>query len=121
MKSSKESSNFSTEAYIGLFFSYSTPLFGDKDYFWSLHIEKNVAQEYGKLCRKLLLYYYEQNQLQKGEEIIRHYMIQYLEDEDMLREWLNLVAHWQGYEGKRDGYRHWFNEKLAAAELPLLD
>ena len=121
MKQSKENSEFPLEASISLFFSYATPLFGDKDYFWSLHIEKYVAQEYGKLCHKLLLHYYEQNQLQKGEEIIQHYMAQYIEDEDMLRKWLKLVAHWQGYEEKSDEYRHRFNEKLASAELPLLE
>lgn len=121
MKQSKEIRDVSLEACSSLFFSYATPLFGDKDYFWSLHIEKYAAQEYGKLCYKLLLYYYEQNQLQKGEEIILHYMTQYIEDEDMLREWLKLVAHWQGYEEKLDEYRHSFNEKLASAELPLLE
>lgn len=121
MKQSQDNAGFSIEAAKNLFFSYAAPLFGNKDYFWSLPTQKYVLQEYGRLCRRLLLYYYEQNQFSKAEEVIRHYTNWHIEDDDMLREWLRLVADWKGCEEKAEVYRQWFNEKLTEAELPLLD
>lgn len=110
----------SVEAASSLFFSYSTPLFGTRDYLWSLSIQKYAAKIYNSLCLRLLHHYYEQDQLQKGEEIIQYYAAQHIEDEDIMREWLKLLAAWKGCEGKVEEYRKWFNEKLKEAELPLL-
>lgn len=115
-----EKAGLPVEDCLNLFFSYTVPLFGDRDYPWSIPIEKYLSQEYEKLCHKLLLYYYEQNQFSKGEEVIQYYAVQHIENEDMLREWLRLVMHWKDHENKAEEYRHRFNEKLAAAELPLL-
>lgn len=121
MKRNQDKAGFSMEAAQTLFFSYATPLFGNKDYFWCLPIQKYVAQEYGRLFRKLISHYYEQDQFSKAEEVMRYYMNWHIEDEDMLREWLKLVTAWKGCEGKAKVYRKWFNEKLKEAELPLLD
>lgn len=112
--------SFSEEAASGLFFSYSLPVFGTRDYLWSLPVQQNAAKVYHRLCCRLLRHYYEQNQLKKAEEIIRHYVTLHIEDEDIMREWLGLVSGWKGCEGKTEEYRRWFNEKLKAAELPLL-
>ncbi len=120
IKQSKDKADLSIEVCRDLFFSYRVPLFGDRDYLWSFHIEKFVSQEYRKLCRKLLMYYYEQNQFCKAEEIIQHYTVWHIEDEDMLWEWLQLVKRWKGYEDRAKEYHQKFNEKLMAVELPLL-
>lgn len=120
MKQNKGNTDFSAEASLSLFFSYATPLFGTRDYFWSLHVQKYAAEEYGKLCHKLLLHYYEKNQFAKGEEIIQYYAEQHIEDEEMLQVWLRLAANWKGHETAAEKYRNWFNEKLKEAELPLL-
>ncbi|MDF2512842.1 MAG: response regulator receiver and domain protein, partial [Herbinix sp.] len=53
MKQNRDQAYFSMEAAKTLFFSYATPLFGNKDYFWSLSLQKHVAKEYGRLCSKL--------------------------------------------------------------------
>jgi two-component system LytT family response regulator len=103
-----------------VFLSYAAPLFGTRDYFWSLPLQKNMAQSYKRICHRLLLHYREQDRFCKGEEIIRHYVVQHVEDEEMMKLWLRLVASWKGYEEKTEQYRNWFNEKLKDAELPLL-
>lgn len=101
-----------------LFFSYTTPLFGMRDYIWSFSIQEYVAGLYRKLCGRLLRYYREQDQFQQAEEVVRHYISQYVEDEKMMAEWLEILRNWRGHEKKVIEYRSWFNEKLREAELP---
>ncbi len=121
LRQNQDKADLSMEAARTLFFSYAAPLFGNKDYIWSLPIQKNVAQEYGKLCSKLIRHYFDQNQFSNAEEVIRYYVNWHIEDEDMLRGWLSLVTSWNGYEKKVEVYRQLFNERLKEAELPLLD
>lgn len=103
-----------------LFFSYTTPLFGVRDYIWSFSSQEYVAGLYRKLCNRLLCYYREQDQFQQAEEVIRHYISQYVEDESMMTQWLEILGNWSGHEKKVVEYLSWFNEKLREAELPTL-
>jgi len=103
-----------------LFFSYSTPLFGMRDYIWSFSTQKYVAELYRKLCNQLLCYYREYNQFQQAEEVVRYYISQHVEDESMMIEWLEILGNWSGHEKKVVEYHSWFNEKLREAELPTL-
>jgi two-component SAPR family response regulator len=103
-----------------VFFSYAVPLFGIRDYFWSFPMQKNMAKSYKRLCHRLLLHYREQDRFDNGEEIVRQYVAQHVEDEEIMNLWLELVADWKGYEEETRKYLDWFNEKLKEAELPLL-
>lgn len=103
-----------------IFFSYAVPLFGIRDYIWSYPIQKNMAKSFKELCRRLLIHYREQDQFSKGEELIRHYVDQHVEDEELMKLWLSLAADWKGHEREAEVYRNWFNERLRDAELPLL-
>lgn len=105
------------EEIAALVFSYTTPLFGRRDYIWSLSTQEFVAGLYRKLCGRLLGYYREQDQFPQAEEVIRHYIAQVVEDEKMMAEWLEIVRNWRGHEKKGIEYRSWFNEKLREEEL----
>lgn len=103
-----------------LVFSYTTPLFGRRDYIWSLSTQEYAARLYRKLCGRLLCYYREQDQFQQAEELVRHYISQYVEDEKMMAEWLEILRNWRGHKKKVIEYRSWFNEKLREEELHSL-
>lgn len=120
MKYEKTNENFTIERAAELFFSYRTPLFGKRDYLWSLPLQKYVVHTYEKLCRRLLGHYRKLDQFGEAEEIIRHYISHHIEDETMMYVWLKLLASWKDHEEKVGAYRAWFNEKLKEAELPPL-
>lgn len=103
-----------------LVFSYTTPLFGMRDYIWSLSTQEYVAGVYRKLCKRLLCNYREQDQFQQAEELVRHYITQVVEDEKMMTEWLEILRNWRGHEKKMIEYRSWFNVKLREEELRFL-
>ncbi len=103
-----------------LFFTYTTPLFGARDYLWCLPLEKHLGMSFGKLCRFLLDSYGKQGRLEECEEVIRHYASQHIEDEELLRDWLVLLRAQTGQGEKAEAYRRFFNEKLREADLPLL-
>ena len=103
-----------------LFFSYSTPLFGMRDYIWSFSAQEYVAVLYRKLCNRLLCHYREQNQFKQAEEVVRHYISQHVEDEKLMTNWLETLKTWSGHEKTAIEYLGWFNEKLKEAELPEL-
>jgi hypothetical protein len=75
---------------------------------------------YAKFCEGLLDYYYKNNQFEQAERVIRHYSKQHIEDEAMLLKWLHLLQSWEGYDTLVTKHMEWFNEKLTAADLPLL-
>lgn len=106
---------------IEIFFQYTGPLFGNRDYFWSMPTQEQVARTYVKLCREILSYYREKNNFQEAEEVIRHYVLQHIEDESMMMEWLQILKQWDGYEEKVIEYKAWFNKKLKDAELPIIE
>lgn len=108
------------EEAVELFFQYTTPLLGSRDYFWSISMQEHVARLYGKLCVELLSYYREKNQFQEAEEVIRHYVMQHIEDENMMIRWLEMLKQWKGHEEKTIEFKTWFNKKLQEAELPGL-
>lgn len=120
VKQTKSDAELTIEEASDVFFSYAVPLFGIRDYFWSLPMQKNLAKSYKRICRRLLLHYRQQDLFSKGEEIIRHYVTQHVEEEEIMNLWLDLVADWKGYEEETGQYLDWFNEKLKEAELPLL-
>jgi len=103
-----------------LFFSYTTPLFGMRDYIWSFSTQKYVAELYRKLCNQLLCYYREQDQFEQADKVVRYYISQHVEDESMMTQWLELLGNWGGREKKAKEYHRLFNEKLREAELPTL-
>lgn len=105
------------EEIVVLVFSYTTPLFGMRDYLWSLSIQEYVAGLYRTLCRRLLGYYREQDQFQPAEALVRHYVTQVVVDETMMGEWLDILGKWSGHEKKVIHYRRWFHEKLKQEEL----
>lgn len=108
----------SIEEAAALFFSYAIPLFGTRDYLWSFSTQEYAARLYTRLCNRLLHHYREQNRFQQAEEVVRHYVLQHVEDETMMVEWLRLLENWRGHEEKVLEYQRWFNEKLKVAELP---
>ncbi len=103
-----------------LFFSYTTPLFGMRDYIWSFSTQKYVAELYRKLCNRLLCYYREQDQFEQADKVVRYYISQHVEDESTMTQWLELLGNWGGHEKKAKEYHRWFNKKLREAELPAL-
>lgn len=117
MKKEKTTGVLCVEQAVPLFFMYASPLFGPRDYIWSLRMQKHAAGEYRRLCSRLLHHYREQDQFPKGDEIIRHYLTQHVEDESMMDLWLGLVADWKGHEEKAGEYRDWFRQKVIEAGL----
>jgi two-component system LytT family response regulator len=103
-----------------LFFSYRTPLFGTRAYIWSISVQEYAARYYKRLCRQLLQYHKEKNQFQKADEILRYYVGQHIEDEEIMRTWLELLRNWKGHEGRMEEYRIWFNKELKKEDLPAL-
>jgi len=102
------------------YYSYIKPLFGSRDYPWSFSVQKKVDGLYAKFCEGLLDYYYKSNQFEQAERIISYYILQHIEDEAMLLKWLHLLQGWEGYDTLAAKHMEWFNEKLTAADLPLL-
>lgn len=103
-----------------LFLSYVTPLFGTRDYIWSFSMQENVAKIYKRVCKKLIHYYRERDDLEQAEEMIFHYVKQHPENVDMMLWWFDILGDLKGGEEKTAGYKTWFNNILAQMDLPLL-
>lgn len=116
----KNNDKISVEEAEKIFFEYSAPMFGTKDYFWSVSQQKYFAEGYAAICRFLLKTYYSNNQFSKCENVIRTYAVMHTEDEDMMHEWLDILSQWVGYEINTHEYKEWFNCILLEKELPLL-
>jgi two-component SAPR family response regulator len=100
--------------------SYNTPLFGTRDFIWSVALQENVSRIYKRVCKKLIYYYRNKNEFEQAEEILRHFVKQHPESEDMMFWWFDLLKDWCGKEDKISEYKTWFNLKLSEMELPLL-
>jgi len=110
----------SIEEVLSIYFSYTTPLFGSRDYFWSIPTQEYVTKLYAKLCEQLLCYFREENNFERAEEVIGHYVRQHIEDEAMITKWLKTLQGWKGYEKKEVEHKNWINKKLQEADLPTL-
>lgn len=110
----------SIEEVLSIYFSYTTPLFGSRDYFWSIPTQEYLARLYAKLCEQLLSYFREVNDFERAEEVIGHYVINHIEDEAMITKWLKTLQGWSGYEEKAIEHKYWINKKLQEADLPIL-
>ena len=108
------------EEAVEIFFSYRRPLFGARDYAWGLSTQGYAARLYRRLCKQLIGHYRQQDQFSKAEELVRYYITQHVEDEDMMLEWLQLLKDWKGHQEKIIIYKELFNEELRRADLPGL-
>lgn len=104
-----------------LFFSYRIPLFGTKAYFWCIPIQEYTARYFRRLCEQLLECYRKRNQFQQADEVLRYYIGQHIEDEEIMLKWLNMLSAWQGQERRMEEYKVWFNRELKKADLPGLE
>lgn len=100
--------------------TYDTPLFGTRDYSWSVSLQENVARIYKRVCKRVINYYRDNNDFEQAEEILRHYVKHHTENEDIMLWWLSLLESWKGYEDKIAEYIAWFNIKLSEMDLPAL-
>lgn len=100
----------SMETAAELFFSYTTPLFGKRDYIWSLPLQGEAEANIRKLCKSLLDYFRANNQFAQADRVIRHYVSQHTGDEAMMVKWFGMLAGWEGYEAKVPEYQAWFDE-----------
>ncbi len=106
------------EEMIEVFFLYTTPLFGTRDYFWSIPVQENASKNYKKMCKEILHYYREKNEYMKAQEVIGHYVLQHIEDEDMMISWIEMLKEWPAHKEEITNYKAWFNKKLHEADLP---
>lgn len=104
-----------------VFFEYTSPLLGNRDYSWSFSMEEQVSRLYDSLCSELLSYYREKDRFQEAEQVMHHYILQYIEDEAMIIKWLVMLNRWKGHEGKAEEFKKWINKKLQEEELPIID
>ncbi len=115
---SDEVHRFSMEQMEELFYLYQSPLFGIKDYSWSVSYQKNLVEQYRKLYKKLLSYYQSVVDVEKLEDIIKQYTMMHIEDEVMLVYGLQAVRSLSGTGSKLYEIQHWLNDKLRLNELP---
>lgn len=101
--------------------SYKTPLFGTRDYIWSVSLQENISRIFKRVCKRVINRLKEQDDFEQADEIIRHYVKQHPENEDMMLWWLGILKDWSGRQEKTAEYLTWFNEKLSEMELPLLE
>ncbi len=100
--------------------SYGTPLFGTRDYLWSVSYQESIARIYKRVCKRLICYYRKNNDFEQAEEILRHFVKQHTESEEMMLWWLEILKNWNGWEEKIGDFKEWFNERLSEMDLPLL-
>lgn len=101
--------------------SYQTPLFGTRDYIWSVSLQENIGRIYKRVCKRVIIRFKDRDDFEAADEIIRHYVKQHPENEDMMLWWLDILKDWKGRQEKSGEYKTWFNEKLFEMELPLLE
>ena len=101
--------------------SYKTPLFGTRDYIWSVSLQENIGRIYKRVCKRVINQFKEREDFEQADEIIRHYVKQHPENEDMMLWWLGILKDWNGRQEKTAEYKTWFNKKLSEMELPLLE
>ncbi|WP_331487709.1 response regulator [Anaerocolumna sp. AGMB13025] len=116
----KDLSEGSLSGIRALCLSYNTPLFGTRDFIWSVALQENIARIYKRVCKKVIYFYRNKDDFEQAEEILRHFVKQHPESEDMMIWWFELLRNWCGREDKISEYKTWFNLKLSEMELPLL-
>lgn len=100
--------------------SYDAPLFGTRDYMWSVSLQESIARVYKRVCKKVINYYRDRDDFEQAEEIMRHYVKQHPESEDMMLWWFEILGKWTGKQEKISEYKAWFNRKLDEMDLPHL-
>lgn len=102
------------------YFGYTKPLFGNNAYDWSTKVQSRLDQAFAVIGQRLIDRYRQLDRFEEADKAVRHYASQLVEDEVMMVKWLRMLEDWPGHEGKILLYRSWFNDKLAEADLPLL-
>ena len=102
-----------------LFSTYQVPIFGARDYLWSLPIQEYLNDLSSRICIRLIDCYHLKDDWNTAEKAIRHYVSNHPENEEMMVRWLILANTWKG-ESKAQEYKIWFNRLLEEADLPTI-
>ncbi len=101
-----------------IYYNYKFPLFGDKDYLWSLSYQEDAINSFRKLYLSLLQYYVEKQDMEAIDKTIRHFVMQHCEEEVSIKQGLSAM---RSIGKDTDRIRlliRWINKKLEEQEMP---
>jgi two-component system, LytTR family, response regulator len=104
-----------------IYYNYKSPLFGDKDYLWSLSYQEDAINSFRKLYLSLLRYYVEKQDMDEIEKTIRHFVSQHCEEEVSIKQGLSAM---KSVGKDTDRIRlliRWINKKLEEQEMPDIE
>ena len=101
-----------------MYYTYRTPLFGCKDYIWSLPYQELLALGFKKLYLELLRHYQGLNNIEFIDRLIRSFANNHIEEEGMIREGLKVMLALQEESHQLKALLAWINSKLSDQELP---
>lgn len=103
-----------------IFFTYQNPLFGTKDYLWSIPYQEKFTSIYRKIYMRLLEYYHAQRDLEATICIIRCYVTNCIEEEEMIIKGIKALHAAGASQNQVNTLLEWMNKRLSEQDLPVL-
>ena len=103
-----------------IFSTYNSPLFGSRDYLWSIPYQERLASSYRTLYKKLIHYYQSQGDLEAIVRILRSFAQNHIEDEEMILKGVMALYANGASQHQMNAIVDWINRRLSEQDLPLL-